>query len=124
MQRFFLGIALATCLGCATPARQITFNLHPCAGEVHLALKDVQVVDAAGQSLPGAELAGLPAIFLRDGDTETVLGTFEPGCGGGMRLHVPLPATQSATPIVILRGKLADGTPVTGRQPITASDYR
>lgn len=124
MQRFCFGIVLATCLGSATTARRLTFDVHPCAGEVHLALKGVQVVDAAGKALPGAELAGVPAIFLRDGNGETVLGTFEPGCGGGLRLHVPLPVTQSATPRVILRGKLADGTPVIGQQPITPSDYR
>jgi hypothetical protein len=41
-----------------------------------------------------------------------------------LRLHVPLPPTSNDNPVVILRGQLTDGTPVSGRQPILAGDYR
>jgi hypothetical protein len=123
-QLLAIGWAAALVVGCATSGHQLAFDVHPCAGEVHLALKDVQVVDATGHAMPGAKLAGNPQILLRDGDAETELGTFEPGCGGGLRLHVPLPATTTETPTILLRGRLTDGTPVTGCQPITASDYR
>jgi hypothetical protein len=124
MQRFLAALIFVGLAGCATSGRQLAFDVHPCAGEVHLALANVQVVDGAGHALPGTELAGTPRAMLRDGNTQTELGEFVPGCGGGLRVHVPLPATKSETPIIILRGKLADGTPVTGSQPITASDYR
>jgi hypothetical protein len=109
--------------GCAS-SRHLAFDVHPCFGEVHLSLADVVVVDANGNAVAGATLAGPPRALIRDGSSETELGEFEPGCSGGLRVHIPLPDTQSEQPVIILRGKLSDGTEVTGRQQIDAIDYR
>ena len=111
-------------LGCATSGRHLVFDVHPCAGEVHLALADVQVVDGAGKAVTSVALAGAPHVFLRDGDVKTELGQFEPGCGGGLRVHVRLPETKVATPVIELQGKLTDGAVVTGSRKIVASEYR
>ena len=117
-----LALAALTLQGC-TSSRQLTFDVHPCAGEVHLSLADVKVVDHAHRVVP-VEFAQPPTAVVRDGSQELPLGEFVPGCGNALRIHTPLPATKSATPTILLRGKLADGRTVTGCQQITAADYR
>lgn len=101
----------------------LTLAARPCAGEVHLGLSDIAIVDRKGNPVSGAEFRELPAVLVRDGVSETELGKFCEGCGGALRIHVRLPVTQSRTPVIVVRGFLRDGTPVAGTQSIEATDY-
>ncbi len=60
-----LALAALTLQGC-TRSRQLTFDVHPCAGEVHLSLADVRVVDHAHRVVP-VEFAQPPTAVVRDG---------------------------------------------------------
>lgn len=132
MKRIACLVFLVLASGCATPTVpqkegaagvRLAFAARPCAEEVHLGLSDITIVDRAGNPVAGAEFRELPTVLVRDGDNETELGKFCEGCGGALRLHVRLPATQSRTPMVVVRGFLREGTPVTGTQLVDASDY-
>lgn len=131
-QRIRTGLIILLALAgqsCANSRRstgdyRLEFDVHPCFGEVHLSLDSVKILDAQNQEATGLSLAAPPAVLLRDGQSERELGEFQPGCSGGLRVHVTLSETQTASPSIVLRGKLSDGSPVTGTRQIDAVEYR
>lgn len=119
---FVLGLA-----GCATStvapgSGHLTFDVHPCAGDIHIALSSVQWTSSSGQHVDADAFDGIPEVLYAAGGEVRPLGSFEPGCSGALRLHEPPPARTGRIDVVV-RARLKDGTVAVGTTPIDLGDY-
>lgn len=109
------------CLQNEAPKGHLTFDVHPCASEIHLALNSVCWQPDGGQE-EAPNFTGIPDVtYTRNGVTQT-LGEFLPGCGNALRVHVPPPFHDGSITITI-HGKREDGTVLTGMQTINLGEY-
>lgn len=106
---------------------ELRFNVRNCFGEAHVSTGDVEVLNAGGQVCTGFVIKPETAEFLAtSGCVTNRLGTFEPGCSGGMRLHAPLPAFESEDPNAVITIELratCGGVPVTGRTVVAHGEW-
>ena len=110
------------CFGDREPVGRLTFDVVPCAGEIHIGLGSVRWIPGPGQPEEDPLFDGEPEVFCTINGETRRLGAFCAGCSGGQRLHEPPPAREGTAEIRIV-GMRADGTAMTGAQTVDMADY-